>query len=107
GGRRAAAGEAGAADFPERERMTEEDTFAAHADCPRSRFNFVAPASPAAARPPHDPPAAPRSLPIPTRDKVSRRFRRAAARARPRPRPAADETLEGFDAPPLLLGQEG
>src|SRR5213078_3096890 len=84
GGRRAAAGEAGAADFPERERMTEEDTFAAHADCPRSVFKFAAPALPAAARPLHDPPGAPRARPIATRDKVSRRSSLPRRLCRPR-----------------------
>src|SRR5439155_10724518 len=77
GGRRAAAGKAGAADFPERQRVTEGGVSAAYTACPRSVLQFAAPASPAAARPPHDSLGAPRSLPNPTRDKVSRRFHRA------------------------------
>src|SRR5882724_11456579 len=96
GGGRAAAGEAGAADVPEREHVTEGDVSATYADCPGSVLKFTAPASPAAARPPHDPPGAPHSLPIPTRDKVSRRFRRAAARARPRPRPSGRRDARGL-----------
>src|SRR5213079_3139754 len=68
---------AGAADFPEPERVTE-------ATCPprtptaRDRSSiFAAPALPAAARPPHDSPGARRSR-ISTRDKVSRRVKFAA-----------------------------
>src|SRR5439155_25133425 len=85
GRRRAAAGEAGAADFPERECVAEDDVSAARRTrTAQGSTVFAAPASPAAARRSPDPPNATLSLPFPTRDKVSGRSasrppRRAAA----------------------------
>src|SRR6266849_5153004 len=56
GGRRAAAGEAGAADLPEGERVTGDDVSAARQTTAAQRAStFAAPASPAAARPAHSP----------------------------------------------------
>src|SRR5439155_25409690 len=57
GRRRAAAGKAGAADFPEHERATGNDVSGARRTTAAQRAStFTAPASPAAARLAHDPP---------------------------------------------------
>src|SRR5207249_3604873 len=72
---RAAAGKAGAADFPERQHVTRRRRIvtARASRLPRV-FTFAAPALPAAARPSHDPPNATRSLPFRPETRVSGRL---------------------------------
>src|SRR5439155_14889879 len=72
---RAAAGKAGAADFPEREHVTRRRRIitARASRLPRAS-TFAAPALPAAAWPSHDPPNATRSLPFRPETRVSGRL---------------------------------
>src|SRR5438132_13806329 len=106
GGRRAAAGAAGAADWPERERATGNDACAARLTMAAQRAStFAAPASPTAARPAHDPPT-PHARFVPTRDKVSGRFVRAGRLSSPAmilARPPAATPLAGADSLPAAL----
>src|SRR5881628_549518 len=90
GGRRAAAGEAGAADSPEHERVPGDGSSAARRErmLPLNRATFAAPALPAAARRSPSPPYAARSPPPPTRDEVSGRGDEHAG-------PAARQLLAG------------